>query len=156
MARSDQVGVLSNTCSGVSQTRLQFTDIFSHLPGTGVAAAAAVQGGPQAASQALDNRVVSPYPIWEPTVAYNAGFKVVWHREIYQASWWSQGTAPDAGGTSGGSGSPWQLIGPVQPGSQAPKPILLITGRHPRWSPTGAYHQGDVVRFDGLPFRARW
>ncbi|MHB1571937.1 MAG: carbohydrate-binding protein, partial [Solirubrobacteraceae bacterium] len=151
-----QVGVLSDTCSGVAQTRLQFANIFSHLPGTGVAAAAAAQGAPQVLTQAPDNPATSPYPIWQPTVAYNAGFKVVWHRLIYQASWWSEGTAPDSGGVSGATSSPWQLIGPVPAGSRAPKPILLLSGSHPKWSPTGVYRQGDVVSFDGLPFKARW
>lgn len=151
-----QLGVLSNTCSGVAQSALQFTYIFSHLPGTGVASAVAASGAPQVSSQAPDDPATSPYPIWQPTVPYDAGYKVVWHREIYEANWWSQGTAPDSGSGSTGAGSAWQLIGPVPAGARAPKPTLLVTGSHPRWTPKGVYHQGDIVSFDGLPFQARW
>ena len=111
-----QVGVVSNTCSGVTQTPLQFTHILSRLKGTttarpqtAVAAVAQVQSAP------ADDPATSPYPIWQASAAYNTGYKVVWHRQIYEAKWWAQGSAPDAASV-GTTPSPWLLIGPVSAG----------------------------------------
>jgi chitinase len=151
-----QVGVVSDTCSGVAQSPLQFTNILSRLAGTNVAQtsspAAAV---PAVQSSAPDNPATSPYPIWQATAAYDAGYKVVWHREIYQAKWWTQGTAPDAGTADNGS-TAWLLIGPVPAGATAPRPILLASGHHPQWSPGAVYQAGAIVTYDGLPFQAKW
>src|SRR5581483_9916196 len=72
-----------------------------------------------------DDPATSPYPIWRSTAAYGTGYKVVWQHEIYEANWWTQGTAPDAGGSTT---EPWQPIGPVPAGSRAPKLELLATG----------------------------
>ena len=150
-----QVGVVSNTCSGVVQSPLQFTGILSRLPGTNVARSESTAAVPQVQSAAPDDPGTSPYPIWQATLGYDGGYKVVWHREIYQARWWSEGTAPDATSATG-SASPWLLIGPVAAGATAPKPILLDTARHAQWSAAAIYQQGAIVTFAGLPYRARW
>jgi chitinase len=151
-----QVGVVSNTCSGVAQSTLEFTNILSRLAGTNVAQTASTAATvPAVQSSAPDNPATSPYPIWQATPAYDAGYKVVWHREIYQARWWTQGTAPDAGTADSGS-TPWLLIGPVSPGATAPKPILLTPGHHPQWSPGAVYQAGAIITYDGLPFQAKW
>jgi chitinase len=151
-----QVGVLSNVCSGVSQAPLQFTRILSRLPGTETArSAAAAQSVPIVQSAALDNPAASPYPIWRPTAMYVAGYKVVWHRTVYQAKWFSQGAAPDAPAQAG-SPSGWLLIGPVARGSRSPKPVLFDSAVHPQWAPTATYHLGDRVLSGGLPYEARW
>lgn len=148
-----QVGIVSNTCSGVRQSPLQFTHVLSQLRGTTTArsqSSSSVQ--PQSGSG--DNQATSPYPIWQSSAAYVTGYKVVWNGQIYQANYWSQGTPPDS--TSSSTSSPWQLIGPVPAGSHAPKRILLNKGYHAIWSPKTVYREGDVVEFDGLPFKARY
>lgn len=152
-----QVGVVSNTCSGVSQSPLQFTHILSRLKGTTTARSQAAGGAASAGVQvaAPDDPAKSPYPIWQATAAYDAGFKVVWHREIYQAKWWTQSTAPEADATTA-TPSPWLLIGPVSPGAHAPRPRLLASAHQPRWSPTRVYHAGDRVTLHGLPYQAKW
>jgi chitinase len=151
-----QVGVLSNQCSGVRQTPLQFTRILSRLPGTETARSAEVgQSVPQVQSAAVDNPARSPYPIWQPTAMYVAGYKVVWHHNVFEAKWFSQGTAPDAP-TPDGAPSGWLLIGPVAPAARAPKPVLFDSASHPQWGLTTAYHLGARVRFEGLPYQARW
>ena len=48
------------------------------------------------------------------------------------------------------------LIGPVPSGSHAPKPILLASAGQPAWSARRVYRQGQLVSFNGLPYRARW
>lgn len=151
-----RTGIVSNTCSGVLQRPLQFTQIFGNLKGTRTASGDNGSPAPQQAStRAIDDPTKSPYPVWRATAAYGAGYKVVWQHVIYQANWWSQGTPPDAGGTGSTSG-PWQPIGPVPPGSRAPKLELLVTGTYKPWSPGAVYHQGDRASFDGLPYQARW
>ncbi len=152
-----QTGVLSNTCSGVGQSPLQFTRIFSHLAGTKTAATqpSAATVVPQVQLAPADVPASSPYPIWQPTASYITGYTVVWHRNVYQAKWFSQGTAPDTPAPSGGE-TPWLLIGPVSPGTKAPKPLLLISDRHSPWSADTIYHRGDVVTFAGLPYQAKW
>jgi chitinase len=152
-----QDGVLSNTCSGVTQTPLEFTHIFRALPGTSNARTETAQTAavPQVAQAPPDNPATSPYPIWDAASGYVAGYKVVWHRSIYQAKWFSQGAAPDAP-AQGSAPNPWLLIGPISPGARAPKPDLLDTGHHPTWSASTVYRQGDRVMYKGLPYLARY
>jgi chitinase len=152
-----RTGVLSNTCSGVRQKSLQFTHIFSRLRGTETARAqaGATVTPPRATTVSDDDPATSPYPIWRPSAAYVAGYKVVWQGQIYQASWWNQGTPPGTAASEPPSG-PWQQIGPVPPDSRAPRLVRLASGEQPKWSPSAVYHQGDRVSFAGLPYEARW
>ena len=153
-----EVGFVSNTCSGVLQTSLEFTHIFSGLRGTTTArnddtpSSSPVQG----TSSEADNPATSPYPIWQPSAAYVTGYKVVWQGDIYEANWWSQGTAPGSVVTNSTTSSPWLLIGPVPAGSHAPKPTLLAPAAQPVWQATNVYRAGQRVSFDGLPYQARW
>lgn len=151
-----KTGELSDTCSGVVQKPLEFTQIFSRLRGTKTAGdeatAAATQNKP---ATITDDPKTSPYPIWRPSAAYGTGYKVVWQGQIYESGWWNQGTAP---GTSSGDApsGPWQPIGPVPAGSKAPALVKTVSGDHAKWSPSTVYHEGDRVEFDGLPYQARW
>jgi chitinase len=153
-----KTGELSNTCSGVLQKPLEFTNIFSGLRGTktagteATAASAATEAEPQTIT---DDPKTSPYPIWRPSAAYGSGYKVVWQGQIYQSGWWNQGTAPGTVAADS-PGGPWQPIGPVPAGSTAPTLVKLISEKAPGWSPTRVYHEGDRVEFDGLPYQARW
>lgn len=153
-----RTGVLSNTCSGVVQKPLEFTRIFSELKGTKTARPAAETASTprrETRPDVADDPATSPYPIWRPTAAYYSGYKVVWQGNIYEASWWNQGTPPDSIG-AGPPDGPWQPIGPVPPGSRAPKLVPLVSGAFPAWSPGTVYLNGDRVSFEGLPFQARW
>lgn len=153
-----EVGAVSNTCSGVIQSPLEFTHIFSRLRGTSTARNQTDIASPlqqQSTTDTTDDPATSPYPIWQTSAAYVTGYKVVWEGDIYQANWWSQGTPPGSDAADS-STSPWQLIGPVPGGSQAPKPLLLASGHYPQWSPTAVYRQGQRISFEGLPYQARW
>jgi chitinase len=152
-----QTGVVSNTCSGVLQSPLEFTHIFSRLRGTKTARHQTAILSPsqrQTATVPTDDPARSPYPIWRSSAGYVTGYKVVWQGQVYQANWWNQGIPP--GSAAGSATSPWQLIGPVPAGSRAPEPVLLASGHYSRWSPTAVYHQGQRVSFEGLPYQARW
>ena len=153
-----KVGELSNTCSGVEQKPLQFTKIFSELRGTKTARSEAAEAAsaPQThVAPKADDPATSPYPIWRPAAAYYAGYKVVWQGQIYQAGWWNQGTPPGTVAADS-PGGPWQPIGPVPAGSQAPELVKLASGDSKEWSPTRVYHEGDRVNFEGMPYQARW
>jgi chitinase len=150
-----EVGVVSNMCSGVSQTPLEFTHIFSRLPGTVTADTRATPVIPRITATAVDNPATSPDPVWQSTAAYPAGYTVVWHHAIYQAMWFAEGQAPDTPVSSAGQ-SPWLLLGPVLPGEPAAKPRLLASGVRHAWSITTAYRAGDRVLYSGLPFEAKW
>lgn len=150
-------GVVSNTCSGVLQTPLEFTKILSRLRGTKTARTQSFVASPQdQPTTTTDRAATSPYPIWQPSSAYVAGYKVVWQGAIYQANWWSQGTAPGSTAADATTSDPWLLIGPVPSGSVAYTPHLLVPGIQPAWSPTKVYRQGNRVSFHGLPYQARW
>ncbi len=152
-----RTGMLSDACSGVLQQPLQFTRIFASLKGTRTASAPAASPTPQQQPRTRrpDSPATSPYPIWRASAAYDTGYKVVWQGEIYQASWWSQGTPPDAASAGPPSG-PWEPIGPVPAGSRAPKLVLLVPNTLASWSPTAVYRAGDRVSYGGLPYQARW
>ncbi|HTW11311.1 MAG TPA: chitinase [Solirubrobacteraceae bacterium] len=152
-------GIVSNTCSGVLQEPLQFTHIFSGLRGTTTARVQptpTLQSQTTSTSQTSDNPATSPYPIWQPVAAYVQGYKVVWQGQIYEANWWSQGTAPGSVNSSSSTSSPWLLIGPVPSGSHRPRLILQVSAKQPTWSPKTVYRQGQKVSFDGLPYEARY
>jgi chitinase len=138
----------------VTQSALQFTHILGRLKGT---TRARPQAGATASivAQPVDDPATSPYPIWRSSAGYDAGYKVVWHREIYEARWWTQTTPPDAS-SSDSAANPWLLIGPVPAHSHRPAPQLLVKGRQPRWSRTRVYHAGARISYQGLPFQARW
>jgi chitinase len=152
-----QTGILSNTCSGVRQQPLAFTQIFSHFAATETAIG--TPETPQVVGQVPqaepDDAATSPYPIWMASAAYVAGYKVVWHRNIYQAQWYTQGVSPDTPAQTAAQ-TPWLLIGPVLPGAHAPAPQRFDKGRHTVWSNSAVYHSGARVRYHGLPYEAKW
>jgi chitinase len=153
-----RVGVESNTCSGVLQKSLQFTDILSHLPGTKTANeqdSTTTAAHRQPLPGGADDPARSPYPIWRSTAGYVAGYKIVWQGQIYQSTYWTQGVPPGSEASTSPSG-PWQLIGPVPAGSKAPRPVMLTEKSYSAWSPTTSYKAGNRVSFEGLPYQARW
>jgi chitinase len=152
------MGTHSNLCSGVSQQPLQFTKTFVQLQGNARATAAAVASPallPQATTATADNPARSPYPIWQPTLAYRENYKVVWHQAVYIARWYSEGQTPDAPNVTA-TVSPWRLIGPVLRTDRAPRIPTLAVGTHPTWSASKVFTVGDRVLYHGLPYRASW
>lgn len=148
-----EVGVLSDSCSGVAQSSLQFDSDFSVLSGGAAAVAGAVIAVGSSGTQV--SQADSPYPIWQPADPYVAGYKVVWLGNVYQAKWYNQGDDPDADVQYAWQ-TPWLLIGPVLPGEHAPTTTTLAVGTYPSWSPSASYRAGQRVLFAGLPYQARW
>lgn len=153
-----QIGVLSNTCSGVAQRPLEFSEVFGQLSGDPQAVAGVVTTPDLLAAPTpgvQDDASTAPYPIWQPQGTYRAGYKVVWRGQVYAASWYSQNFAPDTAGQLS-SQTPWQLLGPVLPGDRPLVIPTLAPGTYPVWSSTATYAQGTRVLLHGLPYQARY
>ena len=146
---------VSDSCSGIDQGDARFVDLL----GEGFDGRPDVSAGAVTTADTLedltDDPATSPYAIWSPDASYLEGTKIVWHRSVYQAKWWTRGELPDNPVLNEWE-TPWTLIGPVLPGE---KPIELPTlpaGTYPEWEGPVVYEKGDRVLFDGVPFESKW
>ncbi|MDT0274651.1 chitinase [Blastococcus goldschmidtiae] len=149
------VAVHSNTCSGVEQESLDFVDVFSGLAGDGPAVRVSDVVRDPERQPVVDDPATSPYPIWRAEGQYPAGYKVVWHGDVYQARWYAAGVDPSVPATAG-TPSPWALLGAVTTREAAPAPVPTVTGVTEVWNPEVLYQRGARVLLDGLPYEARW
>jgi chitinase len=147
---------VSNLCSGVDQGELTFAGTLgADFTGSPELNSATKTSSEPLPPDAEDDPATSPYPIWDPETTYLAGTKVTWHRNVYEAKWWTKGDLPDDAVLEAWE-TPWKLIGPVLPG-ETPVPIpTLPPGTYPEWSGTEIYEAGDRIQFAGLPFEAKW
>lgn len=152
--------VVSDECSGVAQQ----TGEFAAILGEHAAGAAPEPAEPSAAAspdrasppeKPADDPARSPYPVWDARTAYLQGTKVVWHRNVYQAKWFSEGEQPDAP-VEGPWATPWTLLGPVLPGERPAATPTLPAGTHPKWEPGGIYEAGRKVLHHGVGYQAKW
>lgn len=164
-----EVSSVSNSCSGVEQTDGQFGQILAAAGGpraatTGWSSPTSTQAptptqtggdGRADANTLQDDPATSPYQIWKSAQAYVKGTKVVWHHNVYQAKWWTQGDTPDAP-VSSLSATPWQLVGPVLPGDHPATTPTLPSGTYPEWSAGTAYEKGQRVLYDNIGYEAKW
>ncbi len=147
---------VSNFCSGVDQGDTTFAETL----GDDMTGSPAANSGTETTAEPLppvveDDPATSPYAIWDKATTYLTGTKVVWHRNVYEAKWWTKGDLPDDAVLEEFE-TPWKLIGPVLPG-ETPIPIpTLPAGTYPEWSGTTTYVAGDRVQFSGIPFEAKW
>jgi chitinase len=165
------ISTVSNNCSGVGQDAAGFSqDLGAFAAGSAAPAGSlsatasaadasgsgSASGIPLAGSNApTDDPATSPYPIWAAVKAYAKGDKVVWHRNVYQAKWYTQGDTPDLP-VANLADTPWQLIGPVLPGEHpAPLPTLPA-GTYPDWSASATYTAGQRVLYQGVGYEAKW
>lgn len=148
------VRIVSDACSGVTQETGQFSavlgDAFAgdvrELPTPTVSVTPSVTPS--------DDPETSPYPVWEPQHAYRAGDRVVWHRNVYVAKWWTSGDTPDDP-LAKEDVSPWRLVGPVLP-EETPQPRpSLAPGTYPEWTQRAVYRAGDRVMLDGTGYVAQ-
>jgi chitinase len=147
-----ETGLLSNTCSGTTQTGLQFSQTFATLKGAAVILPSSGNVQPAAPDT---NPADAPYPLWSASASYPFGYKVVENGEIYQSKWYNTGDDPSAQVQFAWQ-SPWELLGPVVPGEGQSAIFTLPPGSYPAWSQGKAYHTGDKVLYEGLPYEARW
>jgi chitinase len=103
----------------------------------------------------IDDPATSPYAIWNPALSYAHGTKIVWHHNVYEAKWWTQGDTPDEP-VATASDTPWTLIGPVLPGEHPQPTPTLKAGTFPNWSATQTYVAGQRVLYDSVGYQAKW
>lgn len=149
------VDVLSNTCSGTSQSSLEFTRIFGQLTGSAYTSSvhqdAVLQSPPP-----VTNPANAPFPLWNGTASYSAGYKVVRDGQIYQAKWYASPGEDPAAQYQYSWQSPWELLGPVLKTDHAPTIPPPPSGSYPNWSEATPYAAGAEVLYQGLPYRAKW
>ncbi len=150
--------IVSDACSGVNENKTNFTTVLSSGFVGKIELSAGlvtVSSKNQSTVQLPDNPATSPYQIWQPNGAYLAGTKVVWHHNVYQAKWWTQGDLPDSPVLQSWQ-TPWTLIGPVLPGEKPIPQPTLPSGTYPDWTGTATYNTGQRVLFNGTPYQAKW
>ncbi|MES2876142.1 MAG: chitinase [Patescibacteria group bacterium] len=152
------IKVVSDSCSGVDQEKGEFGSILGNKFSGNISSNAGTVTTSNAPSQnekPEDNPADSPYQIWSESGAYLEGTKVVWHKNVYEAKWWNQGTLPDNPVLQSWE-TPWRLIGPVLPGEKPIEQAKLPDGTYPEWSGVTAYEAGTRVLFNGIPYQAKW
>lgn len=152
------VTVVSDSCSGIKQNKFAFIMTLGDGFEGNIAGAAgnttATQSKPSA-KDLYDDPAASPYQVWSESGVYLEGTKVVWHRNVYQAKWWTKGDTPDNPVLQGWQ-TPWELIGPVLSGEKPVQQAKLPEGTYPEWSGDDAYETDQRVLFQGIPYQAKW
>lgn len=148
---------VSDACSGIDQGDQNFAEVLSEgYDGHAAEAAdASTEPDPAAAAPKEDDPETSPYPIWNEESAYLEGTKIVWHRNVYEAKWWTRGELPDNPVLEAWD-TPWELIGPVLPGETPAPEFTVAKGTYPEWKGSASYDKGDRVVSDGTPYEAKW
>lgn len=149
---------MSDACSGVLQEKHAFSsELRKKFDGSILSSSSSVtKSDPQSSSSdEADDPKSSPYQIWSPDGAYLQGTKVVWHKNVYEAKWWTQNDTPDNPVLQSWE-TPWKLIGPVLPGDKPVARVTLPAGTYPEWSGTTIYETGSRVLFEGVPYQAKW
>jgi len=148
---------VSNSCSGVDQGDQRFTDVlaqgFDGRPEAGASTKTTDEA--DLIGDLTDDPKTSPYPIWTEESSYLAETKVVWHRNVYQAKWWTRGDLPDNPVLNAWE-TPWTLIGPVLPGEKPFEAATLPADTYPAWDGSAVYEKGARILMDGVPYEAKW
>jgi len=159
------VTVVSDACSGVQQTAGQFDSILgvfgsgqppvsTPTTATSPTTTASRSASPTTAA-VIDDPATSPYAIWNENQAYPKDSKVVWHHNVYQAKWYTQGDQPDLP-VATADRTPWTLIGPVLPGDHPAPTPTLPPGTYPEWTATDVYVAGSRVLYQGVGYQAKY
>ena len=153
------VKVVSDSCSGVKQDPRDFSVALSQgfTGSLKLGASVVTKSDPAARDKALkaDDPKTSPYQIWSEEGSYLQGTKVVWHQNVYQAKWWTQGESPDNPVLQSWQ-TPWELVGPVLPGEKPVQQATLPAGTYSDWSGDASYDTAQRVLFNGVPYQAKW
>ncbi|MCC7304437.1 glycosyl hydrolase family 18 [bacterium] len=151
------LAIVSDSCSGVEQSKFDYTTALSasFTGDLNSNAGKTTTNDTAQEEEILDFPENSPYPIWNENSTYFEGTKIVWHRTVYQAKWWTQGDLPDNPVLQSWQ-TPWKLIGPVLPGEKPLKLPTLSKDTFKEWSGKKQYNTGDMVLFEGTPYRAKW
>jgi len=147
---------VSNACSGIDQGDVRFSTLLgTELTGAPQANAATETEDETLPPEEDDDPATSPYAIWNESSTYLEGTKVVWHRNVYQAKWWTRGDLPDDSVLDEFE-TPWEYIGPVLPGEKPIDIPTLPVGTYPEWDGDTVYTAGQRIMLGELTFAAKW
>lgn len=147
---------LANDCSGVAQSNLEFSSIFSSARGQAPGASSTkAYTAPTTTTTPLNGLSDLPFPNWVSTNIYPPKYQVTWNGNVYQSKWTTQGQPPDAK-VQYQFQTAWQLIGPILSTDHAPTTTTLPATTYPQWSASTPYPQGSKVLSDGLPYVSKY
>jgi len=147
---------VSDACSGVEQGDESFATVLgARLTGQPNAGGAVKTTSEAIPAAVEDDPATSPYPIWSEEATYLAKTKVVWHRNVYEAKWWTKGDLPDSPALDAYEVA-WTLIGPVLPGETPAPVVTLPADSFAEWTGKSVYEKGDRIMYAGLGFEAKW
>lgn len=148
--------VVSDSCSGVGQASMDYAVALSKgFDGNFEQNVSVTTEDSKESLSQSDDPENSPYQIWSDEGVYLQGTKVVWHQNVYQAKWWTQGDLPDNPVLQSWE-TPWQLVGPVLPGEKPIKQLTLPSETYPEWIGTEQYDTSERILFKGVPYQAKW
>jgi chitinase len=149
------VTIVSDACSGVTQGAGQFVAVLGNTFHGAPDRHPTITPSATPSVTPSDDPATSPYSVWRPENAYRAGDRIVWHRNVYVARYWTSGDIPDDP-LIDETASPWRLVGPVLPGeSPEPRPTVPA-GTYHEWSGRAVYRAGQRVMLDGAAFVGQW
>ena len=162
--------VVSGQCSGVDQQPGAYSAIFdTFVPRRAAGPRGPSTGRPARPSRAdATRRAASAADAWSttrpprrtrsgtPSGAYPKNTKIVWHHNVYEAKWWTEGDVPDAPVTRPDR----HPVGPDRARccrvSIRPPLPTLSAGTYPDWDAATVYVAGQRVLFDGVGYQAKW
>jgi len=148
--------VVSDSCSGTKQNNQGFSKALgAEFIGSITQNAGIKTKTEEKTVQEPDDPTKSPYTIWSKSTTYLEGTKIVWHHNVYQSKWWTQGDIPDNPVLQTYE-TPWKLIGPVLPGEKPLPQATLPVGTYPDWTGDSVYDTNQRVLFNGVPYQAKW
>ncbi len=129
---------------------------------------------------------VGSAPAWSAGSVYTGGMTASFGGIVYKANWWTQGNDPSKNSGAAGSGQPWTVVGPAQPGTPPvvtppvvappvvappvvppvvvtppaitppPPPPPAAAVYAPAWTASGIYTAGMTAALGGFVYRASW
>ena len=94
------------------------------------------------------------YPAYDSSATYTGGDRVVYEGYVWEAQWWTKGTAPSA------DEAVWEKVGPADgdDGSDGGSDDGSDGGSSdvPAYDSSTAYSGGDQVTYDGFVWEAEW
>ncbi|WP_026190277.1 glycosyl hydrolase family 18 protein [Halomicrobium katesii] len=91
------------------------------------------------------------YPTYDSSATYNGGDRVVYEGYVWEAQWWTKGTAPSA------DEAVWEKVGPADGGGgDDGGSDDGGSSDIPAYDSSATYTGGDQVTYDGFVWEAEW
>lgn len=148
----------SSVCSGVDQHDLEFMYRLGDVDEVDLDSWAEGEAAVIDADVVVhDDPLTSPYPVWKQRNVYEAGSKVVWRNEVYEAKWWADPGMMPGTPVDEPWDTPWRRLGPVLDGDREYiEEATSVEVVLPIWDAEDTYTDGARVIHDGNVYEAKW